>query len=265
MFKTLWNKNPELKNNKSPETAAPEEIPAEENLTETPKNPMDGMSLEEKLTTLSEKKNEISDLQIKRRDFYVDAKNLEDKMTVLGLSENKRKEIREQIAAEGGEISQTIETIRKEYGLEPTPVEIYSSRFKTLEAESNRIKESLADDYRNVLKMVEDADLSYKNSHNYNALTYLQDNLKHKGYDKIKEVQEFVDVNKNPGDAKFDEVVQNFKELLKSKIEETCIYKTQGEIDTAYYRLHKVNHLWGETESTMRDAMQKEGRFSEKE
>jgi len=227
---------------------------------------LESMSLEEKLEMLSAKKEEIFSLQDKRRNFYIDARNFEDKMNALGLSDEKRKEIRGQILAEGGEISSEINDIRKAYGFAPTPVEIYSARFKDCEAEVERIKKALVWDYREALKYVDEAIVSATSQNNPNKLfKTLTDSLVYKKYDeKIPEVKEFLEnESKDSSDVAIMQKMNSLKDLLNKKIGEDTLYKTPADVNDAKKRMNRVAKIWDNTEVNLRDAMNKEGRFSE--
>lgn len=261
---------PEVSNNEETnEEKVKEEIPKEN------KDPMAGMSLEEKLRVLEEKKAEIESLKDQRRNFYIDAKNLEEKMLALGLSEGKTKEIREQVLAEGGDVATQISDIRKAYGLEATPVEIYSSRLKDCEAEIERSKKALAMNYREVLKVVKGNKESHHQSNENLVMEHIHSELCRKGFDKtLPEItnlfisenfkvneQNFLD--KQEWQTAINQKVDELIKMLNEKISTESIYKTPGDIKKAEERLERLISIKTDIYELLDDAMEKKNRFFE--
>lgn len=279
MFKNFFESGDKEKSNGSEvpnnEKTNEEEV-KEEGAPEENKDPMAGMSLEEKLKALEEKKAEIEFLKDQRRDFYINAKNLEEKMLALGLSEERNKKIRELVLAEGGDIATQISDIRKDYGLEATPVEIYSSRYKDCEAEIERSKKALATDYREALKIIKRAKENHSQSNGNLVIEHTYLALCHYGFDKkLPEITDlFRSENLKINEQKFsnkqecqEAVDQKMDELIKmlnEKISTESIYKTPGDVKKAEDRLQRLYNIWTDTSSLLRDAMEKEGRFAEK-
>lgn len=291
MFENFFNfsgkgekNNPEaLKSEEQNNEEINDEKVKKEEKTPEENDPMKGMSLEERLRVLEEKKAEVESLKDKRRNFYIDAKNLEEKMLALGLSEEKAKEIREQILAEGGGIATQISDIKKDYGLEATPVEIYSSRYKDCEAEIERSKKAIALDYREALEIAEKTkETAEKRGYGYvyttgseamaDVMSLVFDRLRSKGLDK-KLPETMIDFiksesNKKTSFSNSEEIEVTFKtklneliEMLNEKISTESIYKTPGDIEAAKKRLERLNYILVDTDSLLRDAMKKEGRF----
>ena len=89
------------------------------------------------------KKGEYDILQKERLDYYVEAKAFEDKMNSFDLSDEKKKEVRERIMEEGGEIGEKMQEMREEYGLELSKEDVYGARVEMLQNEYNRIDKTL--------------------------------------------------------------------------------------------------------------------------
>ena len=220
----------------------------------------DEKSLEEEAIVLLEKKQEIADLQEKRLEFYNKAKELEEKMVSLGLSEEKQKSLKDKIMKEGGEISSDIQKIRDEYGFEASPVEVYSLRFKMLDNEANRLKDNLAFKYRKVKEILD--------RYNYYSLgkTGL-DNILNKidflqnEFPDVEEVQDSIRKFKDDNDAIYGEMLEELVNKLDKKIDQNTVYKTPGEIKEAEDRLNRVIKLRLKTAEEFELAENNIGRF----
>lgn len=251
----------ENQKNVSTENETPIENEAsKENLTPSP---LEGLSLEDRFQVLSEKKSEINSLQERRREFYIDAKNLEDKMLVLGITDEQKKAIREQITSQGGEITEQISQIKKDYGIEATPVEVLSFRYKMLEAEVERVEKALESDRKELKTQVGRLLLDIQADRN-SQLRYqeLMNLLRIEKYNKISEVVDFLKDANNDYRGEIPKI-KKLVEDLSSNIEKGSIYKTDGEIKEAETRLARVKKLWGKTDSDLQEAKTKSGRFAE--
>lgn len=268
---------PKKTENSSKETGVQEEVVLEDQKNDSTKNetseenltpsPLDGLSLEERFNVLADKKSEIDSLQERRREFYIDAKNLEDKMIAMGITDEQKKEIRSQIVAQGGEISEQISQIKKDYGIEATPVEVLSLRYKMLESEVDRVQKALESNRRELKPQVYGLLLNIQSNHDdqFKYLKYqeLMNLLRIDKYSKISEVADFL----NNANNDYREEIPNIKKLiedLSSNIEKGVIYKTDGEIEAAEIRLNRIKKLWGKTDSDLQEAKNKSGRFAER-
>jgi len=264
----MFNFSNPFKKNTSELDVSQEENKLEKNETEVLKNEpvkedaMDGLTLAEKSELLASQKENLEKLQTDRLEYYKEAKNFEEKMASLGLSEEKKKQIKDQIMVEGGEISSEIEKIRTEYGFKPTPIEVYSTRIKMLQNEVDRINENLNNEYRKILdhvqskgfeQLIKRNDLATRNQ----SLKYLQDQ-----FGKYEEVKTFVQSVKESNQEHYELDYNVFIAALKSQIEEGSKYKTEGEASEAQTRINKLNKLIGINDSELHDAMKKEGRFN---
>lgn len=262
------------------EESLPEKAPEETKIEAEPEveeSPEEKLSLAEKAELMAVKKEELEDLQKERLDYYNEAKSFEDKMNSLGLSDEKKKEIREQIMAEGGEISAKIQAIREEYGFSPSPVEVYSTRFKMIDNEVNRIKEDPSmkyDELKTVLKgrntFDEDYMLKGGLANFHNNMDYL--------VTKFKDIPEFIALNDKfeeykkvsedkDGRAlmkKYLEFIKEFKVEVEEKINEGN-YPTLGEREKASLKVFRLQRILGEIDSELYDAKKKSGRFAEEE
>jgi hypothetical protein len=225
-------------------------------------------SLEDEMETLMQKKEEIKELQEKRLEYYNKAKQLEEKMTALGLSEEKQKALKEKIMKEGGEISREIQEIRNEYGFSASPVEVYSLRLKMLENEANRIKENLGYDYRQVKKTL-DVDGFYKAAIGGLRIMFQKVEFLQNKFPDVEEVQEFASKfkvlkftgNSFDDDAIYRKMLEELVNKLDEKIDQNTTYKTPGEVKEAQARLDRVNKLRGITEEEFDMARAQMGRF----
>ncbi len=271
---------PKKTENSSKETGVQEEIVLEDQKNVSTKNqalveketseenlapgPLEGLSLEERFNVLVDKKSEIDSLEERRREFYIDAKNLEDKMIVMGITDEQKKEIRSQIVAQGGEISEQISQIKKDYGIEATPVEVLSLRYKMLEAEVDRVQKALESNRRELKPQVYGLLLNIQAGHNSQLRYQELLNILHiDKYSKISEVADFL----NDANTDYREEIPKIKKLiedLSSNIEKGTIYKTDGEIEAAEIRLNRIKKLWGKTDSDLQEAKNKSGRFAER-
>jgi chromosome segregation ATPase len=223
---------------------------------------MDGLTLAEKSELLASQKENLEKLQTDRLEYYKEAKNFEEKMASLGLSEEKKKQIKDQIMVEGGEISSEIEKIRTEYGFKPTPIEVYSTRIKMLQNEVDRINENLNSEYRKILNHIQSEGFEQLVKHN--DLATRSHHLKHLEHKlgKYPEVKTFVQSVKESKQEHYELDYNVFIAALKSQIEEGSKYKTEGEANEAQARIDKLNKLIGLNDSVLHDAMKKEGRFN---
>jgi|GEM_PF-4016745 len=258
-----WKSKAEASN-----TDTTEEVPlVNEEVVEEPKevSPLEGLSLEERLETMGGKKDDIAALNEERQKYYIAAKNFEDKINVLGVTEETKKEIRDEVMAKGGEISEKIGDIRNKYGLVATPVEVYSVRYKMIEAEYNRVMENMAHKHREALKVIDDIfpERSY-DGYNYNEqygrLTFT---LNH-GFSDLAPVKKFIELR--GGRLEFDQKEKSLKDLkeeLEAERDKLTIYKTPGELNEAVKRSDRLNHIWTDVHIELRNAEKKEDRFKE--
>lgn len=244
---------------------------------EVEESPEQKLSLAEKAELMAVKKEELEELQKERLNYYNEAKSFEDKMNSLGLSDEKKKEIREQIMAEGGEISAKIQAIREEYGFSPSPVEVYSTRFKMIDNEINRIKEDPSMKY-NKLKVVLEARNAFDEDHMLKGgLANFNNNMKYL-VEQFNDVPEFVALNDKfveyqrvsedkDGSAlmkKFLEFIKEFKVEVEERISEGN-YPSPGEREKAGLKVFRLQRILGEIDSELYDAKKKSGRFAEAE
>lgn len=244
-----------------PEVSDNQEILA--NSEEAPKkiDPMEGLNLTEKLTELEKQKINVEALQKKRVDYYVEAKGLEEKMASLGLSDEQKKNIHEQIMTEGGKISDEIAKIREDYGFEPTPIEVYGARIEMLKGEQERIKEGLNTKYREILKFLKDnyfGSVNESDPRTYQTLEYLEQK-----FGNFPEVKKTLNKIKDNNYTTIEPDINELIEIVNKKIEENSFYKTPAEIDGAYRRLDKLTELISTNEFNQIDAKNGTGRFAE--
>lgn len=290
MFKNLFerkkiNKQEELPKNEIEEIR---EEPEEKEDFQKKGPILEGLDLKERLRVLSEKKEEIDVLQERRREFYIEAKNLEDKMIALGISDEHKKEIKTQIAFEGQAISDKIIEIKEKYGLEATPVEVLSLRFKMIKAEMDRIKENLQEDRERLEKIIEN-DLKRLRSFPKDEEAYKQDTsssikagylteynniikkLEKEEFEKFPEVAEFLkghEENINESSFSTDKLQKRCEDiniLIEGISGKTnAFYKTLGEKEKASIKFLRLAKLLGEIESDLEQAQNKSGRFVER-
>lgn len=235
------------------------------------------LSLEEQTELLAAKKEELKDLEKERLEYYNNAKGFEEKMKTLGLSDEKKKEIRAQILAEGGEIGDKIQAIREEYGFSPSPVEIYSTRFKMIDNEINRIKDDPSMKYSELKTVLKDREALDEDRMLKMGLDAFSTNMNYL-MTQFKDIEEFKGLNdkfeeyKKVGGAKdwssmlpkFLEFIEEFKQEMEDKIKEGN-YPTDGERDKASHRVIRLSHILGDIDSELADAKRKRGRFEEEE
>lgn len=221
-------------------------------------------SLEEKFQVMAQKKEEIKELYRNRQEFYIQNKQLEEKMLTLGLSEDAQKKIKEKIMTEGGEFADKIKEIRDEYNFVPTAEEVLGVRFAMLEAEMKRLEENLMIKYKKIQErlksfaeyvdrghfdIIEGNNIRFRNNEHDLFLAIVND-LKRK-YDNELNF-DFVDdhlVDRN----KFEEFIKN----LNKKIQESTTYKTPGETEDALRRRDKVSSLLIDVDSKLREVKSK--------
>ncbi len=247
-----------------------------EEKVEEKKDPLDGLSLAERLNVLEEKKNEISQLEEERLEYYNQVKDFEDKMISFGISKDQREKIRQQISTEGGEISQKIIDIRNEYGIEPTPVEILSNRMLMMMIEKERVSKKLQIAKKDELKSINYI-LDGLRSDNYvhldNWIDYFlktAEAVKERDDENISDYFSFSekikDAMKNkPVDPKLiDKMFVDFSVKLGADIKKNNSYKTPLEEKEDQERLSKINRIIDKIYSELKMARQGEGRYSEK-
>lgn len=228
-----------------------------EEKVEEKKDPLDGLSLVERLNVLEEKKNEISQLEEERLEYYNQVKDFEDKMISFGISKDQREKIRQQISTEGGEISQKIIDIRNEYGIEPTPVEILSKEKDKLKSINYILDGLRSDNYVHLdnwidyfLKTAE----AVKERDDENISDYFSFS------EKIKDA-----MKNKPVDPKLiDKMFVDFSVKLGADIKKNNSYKTPLEEKEDQERLSKINRIIDKIYSELKMARQGEGRYSEK-
>jgi hypothetical protein len=243
------------------------EVKAEEVIAKPKEeSPLKGLSLEERLEVLQDKKAEIEILNQKRQEYYINAKNLEEKINSLGISEAEKNNLRAEIEGEGGEIAQTIDDIRNKYGLQPTAVEIYSTRFNMIAAEIDRIKENMASHHREALKVINNyfptgipkvIDIYDKN------YKYFTEYLKEK-FGDLDVIQEFLIRTRTQApdfETQAANALSNLKTTLEAERDEKTTYKTPGELQDAVKRLDRLSSILDDIDMELRDAKNKEGRF----
>jgi hypothetical protein len=243
---------------------------------EEKKDILEGLSLEEKIKVLEEKKNEISQLEEERLEYYYKAKDFEDRMISVGLNEEQRKKIKEQISKEGGEISQKIIDIRKEFGIEPTPVEILSNRMIMMMAEKDRLSKNLQTEKKDKLKFVNSTIAKLKERDIFpndiisNFLTSIEHRKNSEDLDKNKDLFELFDqisaiMKEKSGYSDLIMVSLNhFSGKLKENIEKNSLYKTPLEEKNGLQRYNKVLEIIDNIHSELKRARQGEGHYAKK-
>lgn len=245
---------------------------------EEKKDPLEGLSLEEKIKVLEEKKNEISKLEEERLEYYYKAKDLEDRMISVGLSKEQRKKIKEQISSEGGEISQKIIDIRNEYGIEPTPVEILSNRMIIMMSEKERLSKNLQLEEKEKLNFINSTIEQLRNNKSRQSIisNFLLD-IKHRymenseDFDRDQDLFDLSDqinsiMEEKPGDYVLVDIsLTDFSTKLKESIKKNSLYKTPLEEKNVLHRYSKVLEIMDNIHSELKKARQGEGRYAKKQ
>ncbi len=224
-------------------------------------DPLKNLSLEEKTKLLTQKKSELEELKESRKNYYIGAKNFEEKMVALGLSDEQKKKIHEQIKSEGGEISDKINKIKEEYGFKPTPVEIYSTRLSMLMAELKRITDNLDSRYNELTEYLEQRNFGNDIEKDLSSSDWaeLRDN-----FGDIPEVYDFQEKIKTLTTGEVYYHIKEFISNIKKREQETAVYKTPEERKNAENRKYIVDKLIITTETELNKAKKNEGRFAEK-
>lgn len=241
------------------------------------KDPLEGLSLEEKLKVLEEKKNMISQLEEERLEYYHQSKDFEDRMISLGLNEEQRKKVKQQISDEGGEISQKIIDIRNEYGIEPTPVEILSNRMIMMMAEKERLSKNLQLEEKDKLNFINSTIEKLKekgiseDSIISNFLTIIEHRRGSEEDDKNKNLFELSDqitniMKEKSGHSDLILISLNdFSSKLRESIKNNSVYKTPLEEKNGLQRYGKVIEIIDNIHSELKKARQGEGRYAKKQ
>jgi hypothetical protein len=87
------------------------------------------------LEEMQDAKNEINDLQNLRSESHAFNNRIEDRMKSLGLSDEKIEGLKKQMAESTDPINDQIQSIREQYGFEPTKKEVLENRRNMLQEE----------------------------------------------------------------------------------------------------------------------------------
>lgn len=236
-------------------------------------SPLDALSLEEKFAKIEEVKKQIEELKKQRQDYFDHARQLEDKIRLQGVTEERMQKVREEILEGDKEIRETIETLRKDYDLDPKPEEVYAARIDMLTHELNRIQNNIAPEYR----QIKDSMVSYFGSSKEPNRAKLQDHstlnnfreyviMKNSGipevadfYEKIKSLSLYEDNGKDV----FAKEFEVFKDNIENAIKEKTLYKTEGELNEIYKKIDRLARLIDENIVQLREAEKKTGRFGD--
>ncbi len=238
-----------------------------------PKEVKPKLSLQEEFALLEEKKKEIEELVKGREDYYVNAKNLEEKIIMSGVTEDKAKEIRSQVLEGGKEISDQINEIRKEYGINPTSVEMYSGRLDMILKEVKRIEDNMAPEYRDLSNKMHhyfgDQNSPYleklsvhEHSTINNFKTYVLDSSVVPEAQQLSEKIKTLRGHEDSDLVTIKSELKAFRELMNQKVKENTTYKTPGELKDAQIRIKRLIHLADQMVRSLRDAENKEGIFA---
>jgi len=240
------------------------------------KDPLEGLSLEEKIKALEEKKEKISDLEEERLEYYYKAKDLEDRMVSVGLSKEQRKKIKEQISKEGGEISQKIIDIRNEFGIEPTPVEILSNRMIMMMSEEERLSKNLQIEEKKKLNFINSTIEKLRDQKEISEViinNFLGSIEHRKNSDDSDKNQDLFDLSDNILDKLSEKPIDfnlitnslvDFSTKLKENIKKNSLYKTPLEEKNGRERLNKIDRIIDKIYSELKMARQGEGRYAKK-
>ncbi|HOZ53292.1 MAG TPA: hypothetical protein PK142_01280 [bacterium] len=285
-FEDLAN---EILDEKTPAISEKKELEEGTNVRESGSDTLnlEGLSLVEKLKALEmeknkivqfleEKKKNISQLEEERLEYYYKAKDLEDRMVSLGLSEEGIRKIKQQILEEGKEISQKIIDIRNEYGIEPTPVEILSNRMLMMMAEKDRVSKKMQLEKKDILNFVNYhlegmKKEGYPNLNNW--LKHVLDNIEIKLknldndenglYEFSEQIKEAMQTEPIDSDL-ISKIFTNFSEKLNNDIKNNNSYKTPLEEKNDKDRLDKINRIMDNIHSELKMARKGEGRYAKK-
>lgn len=266
----FFNRPPKKEEPPLPPDAAQEDV---EVVVKEEASPLDALSLEEKFAKIEEVKQQIEGLKKERQDYFDKARQLEDKIRLSGVTEERMQKVREEILEGDREIRETIEALRNDYNLDPKPEEVYAARIDMLTHELDRIQNNMAPKYREI----ENSMISYFGSleelnraklQDYNTLERFREYVIMKNYSipevgdfyqKIKSLNLYEDADKNI----FSKEFEVFKVNIEHAIKEKTLYKTKGEIDDMHKKIDRLVHLIDQNTRLLRDAEKKTGRFGD--
>jgi hypothetical protein len=251
--------NPFSKKGKKEETvndtfAQPEEL--EEKEGEEP-------TLEQDVATIEEKKQEVEKLRNDLESYKNYAFQLREKILGLGLSEERKQEIYKKITNGSKEVAKSIFDIKEEYGIEPTEIEVLSSRFASLITKVDQLRENLQLKRKALQQDLKKFSQVVRSGSEYYDPYTIADSLK-ANYDDISVVSELIRslVSHSIGDTEsLADLLEKYAKEVAQERNELVPYEAPGEEALALEKLERLEYLTDITEFRLREAKENPGSF----
>jgi len=227
--------------------------------TEEFKEKEEETTLEQDIATIEEKKQEIEKLRNDLESYKNYAFKLKEKIIGLGLSEEKKQEIYKKITNQSKEIADAINEIKEAYGIEPTEIEVLSSRFASLTTRVNQLKENLQLDRKELRHNLE----------NFSQVTAALDprsmiaslETRHGSIPIVAEIVEVLTSQSFDDQESLAELLTKYADNVKQELEDLIPYNTPGEESLALEKLERLKYLTDITELRLREAKESPDSF----
>lgn len=277
------NKPEKISGSKSEPTKEPTKEPVILEKSEE-KSPLAGLSLEEVLKIIKEKKKEISELRKKRIEYYNKLIIKKEEMKAAGLDEKTQKDLLERVRKgiisfeEGGDLveegsfSREIEEIKNKYGLEITSLEILSTRMFMMLTEAERLAKNLQFDKKESQEFINNQILPSLQEGNVKVVTNNFINisnslLKESNFDLETEkgLSLLADQIYYAVDFKLvKSLITDYANRLNANIKENNPYKTEEEATKALKKHHRVNKIINLIDVEITKVTKGEGEYAKK-
>lgn len=239
--------NPFSKKNEADETlndtfTQPEEFEKKEEET----------TIDQDIATIEEKKQEIEKLRNELESYKNNAFQLREKILGLGLTDAKKRDLYQKITDRSKEIAAAIREIKDEYGIEPTEIEVLSSRFANLTSKVDQLKENLQLKRKALQKDLKKFALRVR-EHGPHGITQSLE----AGYGDIPTVAEITKAISSKGVSDREavaETLNKYAEEVEKEIKDLVTYESPGEEQAALEKLDRLSYLADVTEMSLREA-----------
>ncbi|MEX2368782.1 MAG: hypothetical protein WD552_00075 [Candidatus Paceibacterota bacterium] len=218
---------------------------------------------EQDIATIEEKKQEVEKLRNKLESYKNYAFQLREKILRLGLSEKKKREIYAKITDRSKEIANTINEIKEVYGIEPTEIEVLSSRFASLTTRINQMKESLQLQLKALQEDLEKFSQVVRSGSEYYDPYVITDSLKvnHIDIPVVSELVEALASHSVDDTESLADLLEKYAKEVSQKRDDLVPYESPGEEDLALEKLERLRYLADITELRLREAKENPDTF----
>jgi|GEM_PF-1897756 gas vesicle protein len=212
-------------------------------------------TFEEDIATIEDRKQEVENLRDMLQSFKDYAFKLKEKMDGLELTEEKKQELYSKITDQSKEIASSVIEIKEEYGIEPTEIEVLSSRLANLTTKIEWLNDNLQLRKKGLVHDLEKYSVMLENNPDFsvrNVIISLE--TKHKKLPVSAEIIRVLSDKSSSDTSSVMETLDKYTQEINEDVEETSPYKTSGERGLAFERLQRLKGLADEVEYKLRKA-----------